>query len=101
MNTGTHVALDGNLTIADAAETWIRRVEANGMRGEGAAERATIRQYRQHVNLHIVPHIGKLKLAKLTKKDIENFRDRPSGGLASEVSSRASAQGADEPQVAT
>jgi integrase len=27
------------------------------------------------MNLHIVPRIGKLKLAKLTAKDIENFRD--------------------------
>ena len=27
------------------------------------------------MNLHIVPRIGKLKLAKLTKKDVENFRD--------------------------
>jgi integrase len=45
------------------------------MRGDGAAERATVRQYRQHVNIHIVPRIGKLKLAKLTKKDVESFRD--------------------------
>jgi len=75
VNTGTHVALDGSLTIADAAADWIKRVEANGMRGDGAAERATVRQYRQHVNIHIVPRIGKLKLAKLTKKDIESFRD--------------------------
>ena len=72
---GTHVALDGNLTIADAAEDWIKRVEANGMRDDGPAERSTVRQYREHVRLHILPRIGRLKLTKLTKKDIENFRD--------------------------
>jgi integrase len=72
---GTHVSLDGNLTIADAAVDWIKRVEANGMRNDGPAERATVRQYREHVRLHIVPRAGKLKLAKLTKKDVENFRD--------------------------
>jgi integrase len=49
-------------------------VEVNGIKGEGPAERTTIRQYRQHINLHIVPRIGKLRLAKLMKKDIENFR---------------------------
>ena len=54
---------------------WIKRVEANGMRGEGPAERTTVRQYRQHVDLHIVPRVGKLKLAKLTAKDIQGFRD--------------------------
>ena len=75
VNAGTHVALDGNLTIADAAEDWIKRVEANGMRDDGPAERATVRQYREHVRLHILPRIGRLKLTKLTKKDIENFRD--------------------------
>ncbi|MGA7787010.1 MAG: site-specific integrase [Xanthobacteraceae bacterium] len=75
VNAGTHVALDGNLTVANAAEDWIKRVEANGMRNDGPAERATVRQYCQHMNLHIVPRIGKLKLAKLTKKDVENFRD--------------------------
>jgi integrase len=73
--TGTHVAIDGQLTIADAAENWIRLVEANGMRGEGGVERTTVRQYRQHVDHHIVPRISKLKLAKLTKRDIEHFRD--------------------------
>ena len=72
---GVHVAPDHEMTIAKAAEDWIKRVEANGMRGEGAAERATVRQYRQHIDLHIVPRVGKLRLAKLTKKDIENFRD--------------------------
>ena len=72
---GTHVSLDSNLTIADAAEDWLKRVEANGMRGDGAVERSTSKQYREHKDRHIVPRIGSLKLAKLTKKDIENFRD--------------------------
>jgi integrase len=45
------------------------------MKGTGPAERTTVRQYRQHVDRHIGPRIGKLRLAKLSKKDIENFRD--------------------------
>jgi integrase len=66
---GTHVPLDNNLTIADVAEKWIKKVEAN------ERERATVRQYRQHIRLHIVPRIGAVKLAKLTKGHIEGFRD--------------------------
>jgi integrase len=93
VNTGTHVALDGQTTIADAAEKWIKRVEANGMRNDGPAERATVRQYRQHVNLHIVPRIGRLKLAKLTNRDVENFRDQllAKGETGKPVMSRAMA----------
>src|SRR5262249_49575360 len=38
---GVHTA--SKLTVAEAAEAWIKRVEADG------AERTTIRQYRQHI----------------------------------------------------
>jgi integrase len=69
INAGTHVALDNELTIAGVAEKWIKGVEADGK------ERATIRQYRQHANLHIVPRIGAVKLAKLTRGHVEHFRD--------------------------
>jgi integrase len=67
---GTHVAFSGDVTVADAAENWLKRVEAEGR------ERSTIDQYRQHTRLHILPRIGRLKLAKLTGKDVEHFRDR-------------------------
>jgi integrase len=73
---GTHVTVRHDLTVADAAQIWLNRVEANGMRHKGPVERTTIRQYRQHVNLHIVPRIGRLRVAKLTRADIEAFRDR-------------------------
>lgn len=66
---GTHVSLDSNLTVADVAEKWIKRVEAN------ARERATVKQYGEHIKLHIVPRIGAVKLAKLSKGHVEAFRD--------------------------
>jgi integrase len=72
---GTHVSLDNSLTIADAADKWINRVEAS------ERERATLRQYRQHINLHILPRIGPLKLTKLTKGHVEAFRDGLLSGL--------------------
>ena len=64
---GVHTA--SKLTVAEAAEAWVKRVEADG------AERTTIRQYRQHINLHIQPQIGRTKLSELTLAGIERFRD--------------------------
>ena len=66
---GIHVAPSESIKIADAADKWIKRVEADGR------ERTTVRQYRQHANLHIVPRLGTIKLANLTRKRIEQFRD--------------------------
>ena len=69
INAGTHVAIDGNLTVADVAEKWISSVEAEGR------ERTTLRQYRQHIKHHILPRIGSVRLAKLTRGHVEHFRD--------------------------
>jgi integrase len=66
---GVHSAPSKSETVAEAAESWVKRVEADG------AERATVRQYRQHIKLHIVPRIGRIKLARLTPKTVEDFRD--------------------------
>ena len=66
---GAHTAPSKSITVAEAAESWIKRVEADGR------ERSTVRQYQQHADLHIVPKIGKIKLAHLTPKKVEGFRD--------------------------
>jgi len=66
---GRHTAPSKSDTVVEAAEKWIKRVEADGR------ERTTVRQYRQHVNLHIVPRIGRIKLANLTPAKVESFRD--------------------------
>jgi integrase len=66
---GIHTAPSKSITIAEAAEKWIKRIEAEGR------ERTTVRQYRQHVDLHIMPRIGKIKLADLTPSKVEAFRD--------------------------
>lgn len=67
---GVHTPPSKSETVAEAAESWINRVEAEG------AERTTVRQYRQHIGLHIVPRIGRTKLAHLTPKKVESFRDQ-------------------------
>jgi integrase len=66
---GTHVVPSSSVTVAVAAENWLKRAEAEGL------ERATIQTYRQHVNLHISPRLGKVKLANLTPPKVEAFRD--------------------------
>jgi integrase len=67
---GIHVASSNSITVAEAADRWLRNVEANGR------ERSTLRQYQQHVKHHIVPRIGRIKLAKLTATTVENFRNQ-------------------------
>jgi integrase len=66
---GVHTAPSKSVTVAEAAESWLKRVEAEGR------ERGTLAQYRQHVKLHIAPRIGRYKLAHLTPPKVEAFRD--------------------------
>jgi integrase len=66
---GLHMAPSKSATVAEACETWIKRVEADGR------ERSTVKQYRQHIDLHIVPRIGQVKLAQLMPPRVEAFRD--------------------------
>jgi integrase len=68
VNAGMHVALDNNRTMADVAQEWLKHVESEGR------ERATLRQYRQHVVHHIVPRIGGTRLAKFTLENSKRFR---------------------------
>jgi integrase len=66
---GTHSAPSVSPTTAEAAEAWLLFVE-----GEGR-ERSTVKQYREHVRLHINPRIGREKLASLTTPRVHEFRD--------------------------
>ncbi|MEQ8226801.1 MAG: tyrosine-type recombinase/integrase [Rhodospirillales bacterium] len=67
---GTHTAASESVTVKEAAADWITRAELN------EREQSTIDQYRQHVNLHIVPLIGNETLARLTVPAVEAFRDK-------------------------
>jgi integrase len=66
---GVHTAPSKSRTVAEAADAWIKSAEADGL------ELSTLRQYRQHINLHIAPRLGREKLAELTPGRIEAFRD--------------------------
>jgi integrase len=55
-----HIAPSKTPTLAEAGESWLKASEANGL------ERTTLEQYRQHLNYHLVPFIGALRLSDLT-----------------------------------
>jgi integrase len=63
---GTHSVPSRSVTVADAGGLWL---------GSCAVRRGTLAQYRQHCRLHINPRLGRLKLAKLTKPGVVQFRD--------------------------
>jgi integrase len=65
---GMHTAPSKSITVAEARDKWIKRVEADGK------ERSTLDQYRQHTELHIVPRLGNVRLATLEDK-VEGFRE--------------------------
>jgi integrase len=66
---GVHTPQSKSITIAEAAEHWIKYVELEGR------ERSTIEHYRNHVDNHIKPRIGREKLSRLTTPRIQAFRD--------------------------
>ena len=65
---GTHTPVSKSITVAQAAEDWIKSVELDGR------EASTLAQYRQHAT-HITQRIGNLKLASLTTPRVNKFRD--------------------------
>jgi len=66
---GVHTPANASLTVSEAGEAWIKQAETDGL------ERSTVRQYRQHLDLHIVPLLGNAKLAQLTVATIKTFRN--------------------------
>jgi integrase len=68
LRSGKHVVTDGKLTVADAAERWLEH-----LKGEGR-ERTTTEGYETHLRLHILPVLGRVRMAKLNHQVLENFR---------------------------
>ncbi len=68
MRAGTHTPVSKSITVAQAAEDWIKSVELEGR------EASTLAQYRQHAH-HITERIGNVKLASLTTPRLNDFRD--------------------------
>src|SRR5947207_13081239 len=66
---GVHTPENASITVAEAAELWLQTGELQKL------ERSTLRQYRNHIVLHINPLIGREKLARLSSPMVESFRD--------------------------
>jgi integrase len=69
VRTGVHVPDSQSITVAEAGQLWLATCEANGL------ERSTLDYYRQHVELHIVPLLGAMKLSQLTVPAVRAFED--------------------------
>ena len=67
---GVHVAPSKSVTIKEAGASWIKAAEAHGL------ERSTVKQYREHVDQHIVPFIGGLKLSEISAQVVRKFEDK-------------------------
>jgi integrase len=65
---GRHTADSGSITVAEAGLHWIKTGEGNNL------ERATLNEYQRHLNMHIVPYLGNVKLSKLTAPMVSEFR---------------------------
>src|SRR6516165_826695 len=66
---GVHVPDSQSVTIAEAGRLWLEGCEADGL------ERSTVEYYRQHLNRHIIPLIGSVKLSRLTMPMVRTFED--------------------------
>ncbi|EMG53110.1 tyrosine recombinase XerD [Ochrobactrum sp. CDB2] len=66
---GVHVADSATVTIQEAGQFWLKAGDDAGL------ERTTIDQRKQHLNLHIVPIAGSVKLSKITAPWVRSFQE--------------------------
>jgi integrase len=70
VNVRAGVHTSSKMTVAQAGAQWIATCEANGL------EAATVANYQQHLDIHLVPLIGSVRLAELTVPFVRAFQDR-------------------------
>src|SRR5262245_15867453 len=69
VNVRAGVHTSSKATVAEAGQKWLKDAEHR-------LEAATIESYRQHLEDHIVPFIGTVKLSQLTVPLVRDFMDR-------------------------
>src|SRR5690349_9398256 len=67
---GEKTEAPGDLTLKAAGALWLRRARLEEL------EISTLRQYEQHLRLHIEPFLGDHAIAGLRSPVLENFKDR-------------------------
>jgi integrase len=70
LKAGVHVSPSKSITVKEAGDSWIKAAEAHGL------ERSTIKQYREHLDQHIIPFIGFLKLSEIAAQTVRKFEDK-------------------------
>jgi integrase len=76
---GTHVPDSASMTVRDAGRRWIEACK-HGTAERPALERATWEGYEQHLEHHIFPYLGDLKLSRLTPDTVRDFEARLAAG---------------------
>jgi integrase len=72
---GIFTADADSITVSEAGRLWLQS-------GDKKLERATVDQYRQHFDLHIVPYLGRVKLSQLSAPLVREFEDKLANGQA-------------------
>ena len=67
---GTHTPDSEAINVKEAADIWVNRAESEGL------ERSTVQAYRGLANLHVIPLLGAVKLNRLTRPNVEAYRDQ-------------------------
>ena len=75
LRAGTHTPKSKSITVAEAAEDWIKAVALD------QREASTLAQYRQQAK-HITARIGNYKLAALSAPRVNQFRDDLLGSVS-------------------
>jgi integrase len=70
LRSGLHVPDSQSVMVAEAGRLWLKSCEAAGL------ERSTLDYYRQHLELHIIPLLGAVKLSRLTAPMVRAFEDQ-------------------------
>jgi integrase len=70
LRSGTHVPDSQSVTVAEAGRLWLKRCETDGL------EQSTIDYYQQHLDRHIIPVIGAVKLSRFTMPMLTTFQDK-------------------------
>src|SRR5262245_29081279 len=68
VDVGTGVHISTKLTVGEAGDEWLTKALKGVGRVDGPLERTTIKGYRETLNLHIKPIIGKTLIAKIDKR---------------------------------
>jgi integrase len=69
LRSGLHVPDSQSVTVAEAGRLWLQRCAAR-------LERSSVEAYRLHLELHIIPLIGAVKLSRLTLPMVRAFEDK-------------------------